>query len=469
MQIKKIAALCALAFAGAAAHAALPAAPKAVVDNANANGRVIFISGASAVNGGFTQIIGTLFTGTTHLFQNGNYRAAAGTLAAGNGAWSGQNAIIIYRTEGGSVYGVNPVARNEAIATLNVTDATCSGTSAPYTCTLADMVPDAGVSDVAPALFTNPYNTEGDTAAASLSETELAELVSTPLYGLAFGVPVTKNVPASVKLNKATVAAIMAGNIGNWSQVDSSISGDIVICRRVPGSGTQAVFNNYFGSYPCAANANAPADRSASAAWDGANYNVAAGAGGLIVIENSSSGEVRTCLDRAQNGGSYTTKGRDGVTNVTVDFGPLVTAGGVSRKAIGVLSMDSLSNSTAAGNWQFRALDGAGVYTMASGVPVTPTGTGKYPTKDSLVDGTWDLLGMISFNVPNRTIADASKNDVLNNFIAAAKSPAVLNAQSSLKFVAASPAGTDDPAATGNVMRAEYLNGDQCGAYSRNY
>lgn len=471
MQVKKIVAVCALAFAGASAHAALPAAPKAVVDNANANGRVIFISGASAVDGGFAQIIDTMFTGAKYYFNNGSgYRAAAGTLAAGTGAWAGQNAIIVYRNQGGSVWGVNPVARAETIASLDVTDAACgasgSGTAAsPYACTLSTMVPDAGVSDVAPSLFKVPFNTEGETPASDLTEAELAELVATPIYGLGFGVPVTSNVPATTKLNKSTVAAIFAGNIGNWSQVDASLSGDIVVCRRVPGSGTQATYNLYMGGFPCSTNANPPADRYASGAWDDATrkFTVANGAGGVIVIENSTSSQVRTCLDRAVTGGTYATTDRDG-NAVTVDFG----AGGY--KAIGTLSMDSLSSSKTTGNWQFRALDGAGTYTWdntANAPAVSAGATGKLPTKDSLVDGTWDLLGMISFNVPNRTTG--AKAEVLAKFLENAKSPAILAAQTNLKHVAASPAGTDDPTATGNVMRAEYLNGDQCGAYSRNY
>ena len=467
MQVKKIAALCALAFAGVSAHAAMTPAEQAVLNNANAAGRVIYISGASAVDAGFNQIIDQTFTGTTIRFINSQgYKAVAGTLAAGTGTWAGQPAIIINRTKGGSVWGVNPVARAQSIESMDVTAAACgasgAGTSAsPYTCTLTNMVPDAGVSDVAPALFKAPYNTEGEVAAESLTDAELAELAIAPIYGLAFGVPVTNNV-GNIALNKAAVTAIMAGNVSNWSQLGDAPA-DIVICRRVPGSGTQAVENLYFGSYPCAAAANVPADRYASGAWDEGSktYTAANGAGGLIVIENSSSSQVRSCLDKAVTGGTYNTSDRDG-NAVTVDFG----AGGY--KAIGVLSMDSLSSSKTTGNWQFRSLDGAGTITWDNTAnPVATSGTGKFPTKAALVDGTWDMVGMISFNVPSRTTG--AKAEVLTKFLENAQSPAILASQSSLKNVTASPAGTPDPTATGNVMRAEYANGDQCAPYSRNY
>lgn len=479
MQVKKIASLCALACAAMAgqAHAAMTTAEQTLLDDAVNNGRVVFISGASAVQKGFTGIISTMFTGTPIRFANTtasskDFEAVAGVLGAGAGAWSGKNVVFIYRVKGGSVFGVDPVARATAIETLKVTSASCGATGAgttasPYVCATtaaADyLVPDAGVSDIAPALFQSPFNTEGETAAASLSPTELAELNPTPIYGLAFGVPVTKNVGLA-KLNKAAVAAIMTGNVGTWDQVDASLpADDIVICRRVPGSGTQGVYNMYFGNYPCSDAANIPADRDASPAWDpvARKFTVTGGTGGLVVVENSTSGDVKSCLDKAVTGGSFTGKDRDG-NPVTVDFG----AGG--HKAIGVLSMDSLKDSKTTGNWQFRSLDGAGTYTWdnTANAPVA-SGTGKFPTKASYVDGTWDMQGWVSLNVPNRTTG--AKKAVLDKFLAAAQDPAVLAGITDLKNVAASLPGTDDPTATGNVLRAGYLNGNQCAPYNRNF
>ena len=478
MKLNKLSALCALACVALSgqAFAAMTAAELAVVNDANANNRVVYISGASAVQKGFTGIVASLFTGTTTRFANTtasskDYEAVAGKLATSAGTWAaGSNVIVIYRTKGGSVMGVNPVARNEVIESLNVTAAACgatgSGTAAtPYVCGTNTRAPDAGVSDVAPALFHGAYNTEGEVAAAALDAAELADLTSTPIYGLAFGVAVTKNV-GLVNLNKAAVSAIMTGNVGTWDQVDSSLpADDILICRRVPGSGTQAVFNMYFGNYPCdtgAAN-NAPADRYASAIWDDAahNYTTVTPQGGLVVIENSTSGDVRNCLDKAVAGGVHTTKDRDGVA-VSVNFG----AGG--HKAIGVLSMDSLSTSKTTGNWQFRSLDGAGTYTWDNtAVAPVASGTGKFPTKASYVNGTWDEQGWISFNVPSRTVGN--KKALLDDFLVKAQDPAILNSIADLKNVAAALPGTPDPLATGLVLRAGYVNNNQCAPYNRNF
>lgn len=473
MKLNQVAVAVAALFAGAA-NAAMTPAEQAVLNDANTNGRVIFISGASAVQKGFTGIIDATFTGTPIRFANTtgsskDFEAAAGTLAAGTGPWAGQNAIIIYRVKGGSVHGVNPVARAESIESLNVSSATCgtsgSGTpSSPYVCTTNNRVPDAGVSDVAPFLFQSPINTEGETPAAALSPAELATLTPTPIYGLAFGVPVTNSVPSSVKFTRSTVAAIMTGNVGTWDQVDSSLSGDIVICRRVPGSGTQAVMNLWAGNYPCSDSLyNVPADRDASGAWDpvGRAFNVSANTGGLVVVENSTSGDVVSCLDKAVTGGSYNTKDRDG-NPVTVTFN------GSGHKAVGVLSLDSLAKSKTTGNWQFRSLDGAGTYTWDNtAVDPVASGSGKFPTFAAYENGDWDMQGWVSFNVPTRTKNDANKNGVLTKFVANAQNPAVLQSIPDLKNVAAAiPGGSYSG---DKVLDAAYLNGNQCAPYNRNY
>jgi ABC-type phosphate transport system substrate-binding protein len=522
MQFKKSVALCALAFAGLAGQAqaaALTPAQIAVIDDANTNNRILFISGASAVQKGFTSVIGTLIPGAKTFYTDKNgkdtagkanthsYEAVAGKLTndSSYGPWANQNVIVIYRVAGGSVWGVNPVARNEAIESLNVTSTTCSdagyaaadGSAAndkAFSCAKNTRKPDAGVSDVAPALFKQPLNTEGEIPASQLNATELAEFNDTaynkPIYALAFGVPVTNNV--STSLNKSAVSAIMAGNVGTWNQVDSALpADDIVVCRRVPGSGTQAVENMYFGNFPCGA-LNTPADRTASEgtvfdasatwSWTDANgkahsgtgkYTIdpAAPTGGLVVIENSSSGNVAECMDAAVTGGKYVTKTRDGTSaEYLVEF---VNPG---SKAIGVLSMDSLAKSRLTvdvpngktNNWQFRSLDGNGTYTWdnTAAAPVA-TGTGKFPTLANLIDGTWDMQGWISFNTPNRTIADVNKAPVIAKFLEKAQDPAVLAAISDLKNVAgAIPGGVYSGA---QVLRVEYSQGNQCSPLNRNF
>ncbi len=494
MQVTKIAALVAVACAGLGGHAnaAMTPAQIAVIDNANTNGRVFFISGASATQKGFTSIINSLFVpasvirfANNHTASSRDYEAVAGTLGAGAGPWSGQNVIIIDRVKGGSVWGVNPVARAESIETLVVKSANCGSAGAgnstsPYTCDISDgtvakpdQVPDVGISDVAPKLFQSPFNTEGETPAAALNASELAVFANAvynkPIYTLAFGVPITNNTnPAS--LTRAAVSAIMTGNIGTWNQVDATLpADDILVCRRVQGSGTQAVDNLFFGNYPCGDVYNVPAARDASGAWDGVNYTVSGTEGGLVVVENSTSGDVRNCLTTAANpaGGSYATKDRDG-NNITVTFAPKV--GG--HRAIGVLSMDSVGSSNAAGAWSFRSLDGAGTVTCQGSCPATAApvtaGTGTFPTQANLMNGSWPLQGWVSWNVPTRTINNANKAPLAARFATVAQNPTVIAGINDLKHVAAALPAPFSAYSGANVSKAAYLAGNQCGPLNRN-
>lgn len=494
MQLKKLAALVGIACACAAgsAHAALTAAQQSVLDTANTGGRVFFLAGASAVQGGLAAIETSLFNAGSFRLANTtasskDYEAIAGTLAAGTGPWAGQTAIFIYRVKGGSVHGVNAVARNAAIETLVVKSGNCgssgSGTVAsPYVCDVSDDTaakphrsPDAGVSDMAPKFFQSPYNTEGEVPDPALTEAELANFATIqPLFTIPFAPALTSNV--SVALNKPAIAAIMTGNVGTWNQVDSSLpADDIVICRRVQGSGTQAVFNNYFGGFPCETNSNVPAARDASGAWDpvSGNYTVDGNSGGLIVIENSTSGDVRSCLDAAATATSidksYNTVNRHG-DPISVTF--KAKPGGY--KAIGTLSMDSIAKSNAAGNWSFRSLDGNGTVSCTGTCPATTapvtTGSGKFPLQANVIDGTWDLQGWVSYNTPTRTASDANKGPLADRLRVLAQNPAVLGSVDNFKWVAAAlPAPWSSYSGTG-VTRATYLgtDGDQCAPLNRN-
>lgn len=517
MKFNKLALLCAVACAGLSGQAMAQVSGNAtalaivneangVISPANPTGeqRILFISGASAVQGGLGQIATTLFTGTNYLFNpaastgrtNADYRAYAGRLAAAAGTWpAGTAVIIVNRARGGSVQGVNPVARGESIENLVVNAASCTtgaGTSAaPFLCnTLTSTVPDAGVSDVAPKLFVSPINTEGEPAESALSATELSGLAAEPLYGLAFGLPISNNLPL-FNVNKAALSSLMTGNLGTWNQVNASLpADDILLCRRVNGSGTQAVANLYYGNNPCNKDLNnLPADREAGAAWDFTNTFVVEGdTGALNVVENSSSGNVRTCLNNAVTAstlafnagatpGTFTVTNNVGTWSGTVGYTTYVTAdragnpvgvamrNGRPHKAIGVLSMDSLANSAAGTTgFSFRSMDGAG--RLLNTGAVEAGSTGRLPTKANYMDGTWDQQGWISFNIPTARTT-GNKLALANNFKTAAKAPAVLASQSGLALVAGSLPGTPDPTSTGNVLQAGYVNNDQCGPLNR--
>jgi ABC-type phosphate transport system substrate-binding protein len=498
------------------------------------NGQYISIAGASAVQSGFEALIAGLLTNPVYYsdaasaatatgVSNGAYLAVSGNLVKAAGTWgAGTQVVVLYRVAGGSYNGVYPVERKIVIDALDVTNCTntadtTAGTFAkPFTCATrgpnstpvsAGLAPDAGISDVDPSFFSVTDNLEGEPAHLPnpLSTAEVADLTSSTLYAIAMGIPMTRNISANTVITKPVYSALMTGAFTDWSQVPGSAdTGPIVICRRIPGSGTQAVTNWFAGNTACTSQAIPTSDRTASAAYApaGATVNgvlqanpsydvtaVAASNGtGLIVIENNSSTDVRKCMDAAYNGGSYTTKDRDSKLAQTVFFG----TGGY--KAIGVLSTDSLNKSFATatatptlgnanGFWQFRGLNGTGTITSDAGLtastaatvigPVVSTGaTGVLPTLSNIQTGDWALQGYESFNIPKRLTGN--KLALAQNLVTEAQSAHVLRTVGALANVALSlpdaVTGNVTPAAdVSNVLQASYANGSLCGPLQRQY
>jgi hypothetical protein len=501
----------------AASASATPQTDAAAAFNA---GNYISIAGASAAQAGFEALIGTVLTAPKYFadkadITKANYIAALGTLKTAAGAFTATtNVAILYRVAGGSFNGVYPVIRATSIDALDLTACTAAGTGTgldPYICPVrgpaanaanpalnaAGVVPDAGISDVEPKFFKVTDNLEGETVPTAVNDTELKKVVASALYAQAFGLPVTRNVSSGMVFTPAIYNALMAGAFTDWNQVPGSTdSGPIVICRRIPGSGSQAVINLFSGNAGCAANSNSTAtlaDRSSSAAYTGSSYvaaNVGTSSGtGLIVIENNASGDVRSCMDAAVQGGSlYSTKDRSSSIALPVDFG----AGGY--KAIGVLSMDSVDKSAATattvtaanigganGQWQFRSFYGTGTVTAPSTltsanattpVGITATGTGILPTVANVQVGDWPIIAYESFNIPTRVTGD--KKTVLNRILAAGQQASVLRGLKALSWSAlALPDGITGLATaasdTPNVLQALRNNGDVCSPLLRAY
>ena len=522
MKLRSIAlAAATVATAFSASAAGLSSANQATLTATMAAGNYISIAGASAVQAGFEALIGSVLNNPVFYVDTGsltsaNYVAVSGTLKTPSGKFgAGTQVVVHYRVAGGSFNGVYPVARNQAIDALDVTNCSATlgaGTSAsPYVCVTrgpnshatnaalngTGLVPDAGISDVAPAFFTISDNLEGETPAVALSAAEVADFTATPIYVQGFGIPLTSNVSSSFVMTQPIYSAIMTGAFTDWNQIPSSTdSGPLVICRRIAGSGTQAVTNLFAGNAGCTAASVPTVDRSASAAFVGANgsnkasYDATrvgpASGTGLIVIENNSSGDVRKCMDAAYFGGSYTTNDRDSKVALNVNFG----AGGY--RAIGVLSMDSVAKSTntvasapitlgnANGAWQFRALNGSGKITgdllTAANVttPVAPavSGSGILPTLANIRTGDWAMQGYESYNVPSRTTGD--KLAVVNAISNAAQSAAILRSIASLSWASLSLpdliTGNQTAAADlSNVVNAAHASNDLCAPLQRQY
>lgn len=288
----------------------------------------LYASGASAQDKAFGSLLEELcVAGTLDTYLDGGVGKAQRAFSCNldstkvTGLSINNPKVLIYkRSAGGSGMGVAPVADATPMEFMNVnsTNCTLTTTANTYNCgyhvttNMQMHASDAGLSDVEPALF---VGVNKPATADEVSSAQLAKLDVKSVRAGVFGIPVTTalrnalqkaqglvvgdetqaNMPS---LSKLQVASLMAKNgIKKWDTLymgGSTLTAfagvtppsdlKVHICRRVNGSGTQAQFNANFLGNPCTAGALAPADTSS-------------GISGPVIVLNSGSGDVDTCLD----------------------------------------------------------------------------------------------------------------------------------------------------------------------------
>lgn len=396
-------------------------------------------------------------------------------------ALKNKSLMIQDRAKGGSVWGVDPVARGQGIENMLVSAASCpnfatqagsianpilcgvQGSDAnPAQTTAPNRVPDFGLSDVEPGLFKAPLNTEFPNP--QLAPAELARFTGTtfPGFMLAFGAPVNKvagNDTADIpSLAFSTYSSMLSGKIRSWADVPGYTGGatrpQVIVCRRVPGSGSQAIANQETGNAPCgtgsivANGALAPASTVDSASVVNGTLSGSGTAGdpfvldpadGFTVIENSASGNVRSCLAAAKNGGTINWNAQvdvDGDGIVDNPFFRIVFPAGTPYRAVGVLSQDS----AATADWDFRKIDGV-----------------TY-SKSAMKNGQWSYVSENTFQYRNDSpaylTANAATLPAINTVIAFAQDPNVLLNVTPATLATVSlaiPSATRTPTNTNNV------------------
>jgi hypothetical protein len=459
MKLKSLVVACALACATQA-----QALPITTVPDVQ-----LFMSGSSALFNATGQIINDLFvagtegvyfdsaTTTPTVPNGGSYRAYFGTMKSGTtsagivipASLAGKNVLIYNTGAGGSIKGVNPVALATPVTRLNLTTCVASvpavidsiSGQVVQTCpgTITTAIPDAGVSDVEPALLTGinltinaatALTTRTQTATA-LTATQLANLVTTTALGQPMGVIVTSNAtPAMLNLSKAQVAALMSGaNVFDWNTIDPTVAAgttSIVVCRRQPGSGTQAAINNAIFGFPCQTSQLSPADATVDAVLPlGTSTPVAPGS--YVVVENSSSGALAACMTAAQNGTMVNAVGKQAIDVTSGALVALNAANSVVLPAggygIGLMGFDRPAK--AGELYQFASINGAAP-TLANAT------TGAY---DIMVENAFTrrantTAGIKALTDTTGTVAEvaarAAQLDLYNTFTASAGNPAVL-------------------------------------------
>jgi hypothetical protein len=352
-KLKALAAACTMAFASHSFAAVLPTDTPAVV---------LHMSGSSALQNAASMIAEHLFqSGQVIEMWDGDGSTSAGTKGSNQRAYigyvktgtlpdgtavpssiAGKEVLVYYRAQGGSVYGVVPVAEAQSIAFLN--PATCSASAVKtnsltgipvYSCTgTTNAVTDAGISDVDPATNNAPINSAsvaGVLTFPALTAAQLANLNSTSVLAQVFGIPVNGTStqgslhPATapmLNLTSAQAAGLMGGTVTDWNMIDASIPAgttSIVICRRQPGSGTQASINAFLFGAPCSSGAASPLTYAGGNNATLIGKTTAVGAGNIVVVENSSSGNVAQCMTYVNSS--------NGTQAIDVTTGNLVTPG----------------------------------------------------------------------------------------------------------------------------------------------
>lgn len=298
----------------------------------------LWVSGASAQDKALAALVSNLcVAGTLDTFKDGGVGKAYtsyfctidATLVPGMSA--NKKVLINKRSAGGSGKGVQVVADAIAIEAMNINNGNCTDINGDrvWDCSIAGgvasgdlvmQVSTAGISDVEPAMFTGLNVPAGDSA---VTPAQVKKMDITPMNAVIFGVPVTENLYRALQtaegfnttlddeanmpsLSSAQINGLITGQLSNWDNlVVNGIpltaapgvtppAGDVFgpftnnlvhICRRVPGSGTQAQMNAVFANAPCAdgvlETARAPGNP----------------ATGPLVQENSGSGDVNVCMD----------------------------------------------------------------------------------------------------------------------------------------------------------------------------
>jgi hypothetical protein len=310
-----VAAAVATALAGAtSAYALNPTVTAAIPAD-----HVLVIAGASAARDAVEAgLSATTFcqTGTFNRYRvattnSPDLRAYSCTLATGspyfNDTIEGDNVVIYYRSEGGSIWGPGAIAKNVPVARL-VVNASCTQTDGTnYLCPVSNYslandgqtatgnitrtAVNLGVADLEPEMFSGanwvePGTPLGNEPAAGV----LAALPAVPVFGQAFGILVRSDSPVAA-LSVQDITSIFTGNYGDWSQVPGSgTTGPITICRRERGSGTQTGADVFFNAQNCSPSA-LPFVHSTD------NPPIF----GNTVIENSTSSSLGTCMTANTN------------------------------------------------------------------------------------------------------------------------------------------------------------------------
>jgi hypothetical protein len=296
----------------ALAAVALAAAAQAQAITLPAGTKSLYVSGSSAMTPVIRAIFATNCTGGVNEYKNGASDQLlfvctlnnSSTLATKLGLTSGTNTVALFKRDaGGSAQGVNPIAKGTAIAFLD--EASVSATGVTASATTKDVVPQLGAADLEPAIFQETANLGTNTP---LSAADQAKLTTTTALLQTFGIAVNNVLYTALQAAQGTTGVpsistnfiqslVNSGGVANssvktWGYLLGNTNlGQINICRRTAGSGTQAGANLLFSPFK-------------EVILGASDSDAAIGNSGIqAIVEGSSTGAVKTCLNNADKSG----------------------------------------------------------------------------------------------------------------------------------------------------------------------
>ena len=293
-------------------------------------------------------------------------------------ALAGKKLLFIKRSEGGSAFGANTLLEDPPRPIAQIDPSTCTAdTTGPYTSAIpsvgtvdaykcsntttgAHVAQDFGLSDVNPEMFKGANKPVGfsDVAASQVAAkfgavkgvaaqvfgivvtTGLRNALQTAQFGATSNCIGNESEDCMPSLSKSLVLSLLSGKVNDWSTVSvngtplTTVAGvadtAVKVCRRTPGSGTQATINNVIMGLPCSSGGTAPAT--------GNTPNITQGSG---------SSDVANCLTAWNTGTSKEISTDLGTGKVTVN------AAGQVGWALGPQGLEKADP-----NFRFVKLDG---------------------------------------------------------------------------------------------------------------
>jgi len=415
----------------------------------------LFIAGATAVDRTLFEAILDQTTGicdttnTINVYSNGTTVADTVPSSYGNflihctardtTAFGGTVEIGISKSSQGSEFGIDPVALGSTSITLNgsavdvqsITATGCTGSATVgvdtantrlgytfnYGCSVATtQAPQAGVSDVEPALFGASASIKNALTANGAATVPFTMFVSKNFYralqvaqGLtgacATDTATTQTDACTPSLSMVAVRAILSGQVSTVSGLYNGStalsapagSGNLLICRRANSSGSQRSVERLFFNQNCKAtpaqtfvtdssvvNASSQACLDVGCIWSNTTPTGPGGVAENFIFQGTGTGDVEKCMNYAANNSIY---------------------------AVGIASGDRTPNDTATTSGkQFRYIKIDGVLPSVENVVA---GKWQYTTENVVLTPTSSSSNTTAYNTGVRSkIATAVLNEL---------------------------------------------------------